>query len=705
MRTFRGAVNAWVISWDNRYLLCKQHLADKPLRERTKIILLDLQGEDDVILDPKGHIHQLWFTKLRDYSVEFEYEHHGDYGQGDYREGNFMMGLDGSIRLIYGGEGVWAGHRAHSPSGEWMCPGGTLQVVSKLTGEKRILGNIGGNHQSWETDDSWLAASSGIHLLRFAADRRGFIHRIGSHNSRIGHSTYWAEAHPAMSPDGTKLGYASSMLGDVDFHWIVMMPPGRPEALRAFSGDGETVLSWTAPKHAKEVAGYLVYAAETSGGPHRQVTPEPIRDVTGRVANSADGKPRYYVVTSLEQSSLESVPSDEVCSDPSWPGPVTLVHEAEFAPVTEPPAMETFDSSASGMYVLNLGHGKAGEKVAFPFTVPRAGAFSVWGLLKNTENAFTGQAAIDGGTPSPFAGVAGDWAWIQLVQQTELAAGAHTLTIVPGAAFTLVDQFVVTEAGCPEPGPRRLDPDSPVPPTDLRAEQIDSYTIRLAWELPRLAGAHHVNVYLAKGESCAPMQENLIASPPADAAGYTCWGLEAGTAYTCCTTAVDRAGNESAPSASVQATTTALAPRWLITPNVSWRTKGGDCPSFEFDVPRASRAVLWTKWQNLTPKRRGTGGRFELLLDGVSVGSQRIRFGYVCLGHGGPVVGHWLWNHSAPVADDGLRGFSIAPGKHTLTLRVAESDELELEGVILTNDLGFLPKDGYTSFLPLRKGE
>lgn len=94
-----------------------------------------------------------------------------------------------------------------------------------------------------------------------------------------------------------------------------------------------------------------------------------------------------------------------------------------------------------------------------------------------------------------------------------------------------------------------------------------------------------------------------------------------------------------------------------------------------------------------------------MLLDGVSVGSQRIRFGYVCLGHGGPVVGHWLWNHSAPVADDGLRGFSIAPGKHTLTLRVAESDELELEGVILTNDLGFLPKDGYTSFLPLRKGE
>jgi hypothetical protein len=35
----------------------------------------------------------------------------------------------------------------------------------------------------------------------------------------------------AMSPDGTKLGYASSMLGDIDFYFMVMMLPGRPEGL------------------------------------------------------------------------------------------------------------------------------------------------------------------------------------------------------------------------------------------------------------------------------------------------------------------------------------------------------------------------------------------------------------------------------------------------------------------------------------------
>ena len=705
LRTFEGSVAAWVISWDNRYLLCKQHLADKPLEERTKIILVDLRGNDDIVLDPKGHIHQLWFTKLRDYSVEFEYEHHGGYEQGDYKEGNFMMTLDGSIRLIYGGEGMWAGHRAHSPSGEWMCPGGTLQIVSKLTGEKRILGNIGGNHQSWETDDSWLAASSGIHLIRFAADNRGFIHRIGSHNSRIGHSTYWSEAHPAMSPDGTKLGYASSMLGDIDFHFIVMMPPGRPEGLSAVTANGGTIISWRPPKHAKEIGGYLVYVAETSGGPYRQLTSDPVEAVTTSVPIPADGKARYYVVTSLERTGLESLASNEVCSAPSWSGPVALTCEAEFAPVTAPPATEAFDAAASGMHVLNLGHGRPAKRVVLPFRVPRAGRFSVWALLKNAENAFTGQARIDDGTAAQFTGTAGDWAWIRIVESTDLAAGAHTLEVIPGIAFILMDQFVVTDGDSPKPGPWRLDPVPPAAPSSLHASALDEYSLRLTWQLPQPADVHHVNLYRAKGSTCEVTQENLVASPPTDVPGYRCWGLEAGTQYTCCVTAVDRAGNESVSSSSATVATHALDRRLFVAPEVSWRTKDGDCPMLEFKVAGATRAVLWTKWQNLAPKRRGTRGRFEVLLDGTSLGSQPIRFGYVCLGHGGPVVGHWLWNHNAPVAENGSRGFAVPPGKHTLTLRAGGSDELELGGIVLTNDFGFMPEDGYTSFLPMRKNE
>jgi len=143
---------------------------------------------------------------------------------------------------------------------------------------------------------------------------------------------------------------------------------------------------------------------------------------------------------------------------------------------------------------------------------------------------------------------------------------------------------------------------------------------------------------------------------------------------------VDRAGNESAAGKPVTVATSALEPRWFIAPEVTWRTKDGACPTLEFEVAEATRAVLWTKWQNLTPKKRDRKGRFEPLLDGKSLREQRIRFGYVSLGHGGPVVGHWLWNHNAPVAENGARGFVIPSGKHTLTLRTGDADELELGG-------------------------
>lgn len=701
LRTFEGRVGAWVISWDNRYLLCKQQFDDKPLTERTRVLLVDLRGDNDLVLDPKGHIHQLWFTKLHDYSVEFEYEHHGNYDRGDYQEGNFMMCLDGSIRCIYGGEGVWAGHRAHSPSGEWMCPGGGLQVVNILTGEKRVLGNISSNHQSWETDDSWLAASSGIHMIRFAADRRGFIHRIGSHNSRIGHSTYWAEAHPAMSPDGTKLGYASTMLGDIDFHWMVMMPPGRPEKLIVKSDGKDTVLSWQAPPHAREIGSYLLYEARCSGGPYRALGSSSGPALTATVPAAPGGSPRYYVVTSLERSGLESLPSNEVCSDPAWPGLLSLVYEAEFTPVSEPPAMEAFEARASGMYVLNLGHGRPADRVTFPFLVPRDGTFSIWGLFKNAENAFAGQASIDGRPPVIFNGDAGDWTWLPLAGDVALTAGEHALQLTPSVAFTFIDQFVVTDGAAPAPGPRLLDPVPPAAPANLQVTANNAYSLRLEWQALPPDDVHHVNVYLAEGETCAPDQQNLVASLPVTAPGYTCWGLQAGTRYTNCITAVDRAGNESAPSEPVSVSTGSLDPRWFVAPQVDWRTKGGDCPGLEFATPVRTRAVLWTRWQNLDPKRQGTKGTFEFVLDGRSQGKQPIRFGYICLGHGGPVLGDWLWNHNEPRNEDGSLGFVLEPGSHSLSLRVADDDDLVLGGVILTNDFGFMPADGYTSFLPM----
>ena len=71
------------------------------------------------------------------------------------------------------------------------------------------------------------------------------------------------------------------------------------------------------------------------------------------------------------------------------------------------------------------------------------------------------------------------------------------------------------------------------------------------------------------------------------------------------------------------------------------------------------------------------------------------------------VPGHWLWNLTSPVFDrDGKHEFGhrIGRGRHTIQLiRAADEDDLECGGIVVTNDFGFLPSDGYTSFLPMQE--
>lgn len=703
LKTFDGDTNVWPISQDNKYLLVRESFPNAPWNQRSKIHLLSLDGKEDVVLDPKGQIHQLWFTKLPDHSVEFEYEH-GGYQPGQYPEGNFMMTKDGAIKLIFGGEGRWAGHRAHSPSGRWLVPGGRFQRVDKLTGDILPLGDAGGNHQSWETDDSWLAASSDPHLVRVAADGRGFVHRIGSHNSAIGHSTYWTEAHPAMSPDGTKLGYASSMLGDINFYFIVMMPPGRPEGLTARAAEGKVALTWRAPKHGKEILGYLVWRSQKSGGSYEQIAMVTASDCAAVDAPPAK-TPFYYAVSSLERSGLESLKSNEVCSDPSWPGPVRHVFEAEFAPVTKPPAMEEFDTTASGLYGMSLGHDEPAKDFALPFSVPREGKYSLRLRLKSPDNDFVLCSQTDGGARNSHAGKAGDWRWEEIASGAALARGDHRLSLLSNVPYVSIDQLVVTDDAAARPsGIEGADTTAPPPPTGLSARAEGSYSVRVEWKPVECPDLHHYNLYVSDSADCEVKQENLIASP--SGVTYTDWGRLAGKSYSYRLTAVDRAGNESAPTGVASASTPTIPKRFLVTLDKKWRTKETPEAEVAFDCPEETDIVIWTKWCSYDSKGHGTKGSLRVAIDGKSLGDSGIRFGYICVGHGGPVPGHWLWNFSAPLTGDPGKerfGFRVGKGSHTVRLSAAKDSDMECGGVIVTNDFGFLPEGAYTSFLPMKE--
>lgn len=81
-------------------------------------------------------------------------------------------------------------------------------------------------------------------------------------------------------------------------------------------------------------------------------------------------------------------------------------------------------------------------------------------------------------------------------------------------------------------------------------------------------------------------------------------------------------------------------------------------------------------------------------IGGHSLGRCRIRLGDICRGHGGPVPGHWLWNFTAPLAEHDGRdepGYRSGRGKHMIEIRCSKAGDLESGGIIVTNDLGFLP--------------
>ena len=77
LKRYAGSAMVWAVSQDNRYLLIKEAFENVPWEQRSMIHLLSTDGTEEIAIDPKGQIHQLWFTKLPDHSVEFEYEHGG----------------------------------------------------------------------------------------------------------------------------------------------------------------------------------------------------------------------------------------------------------------------------------------------------------------------------------------------------------------------------------------------------------------------------------------------------------------------------------------------------------------------------------------------------------------------------------------------------------------------------------------------------
>mgnify|MGYP001573843952 CR=1 FL=1 len=238
--------------------------------------------------------HEAWFLKRADAAFLVDYERPQD---REYKDGMFLCDVarGGTLNLL---DPVHFQNGVASPSGKMVAHlRRDIVVFDVAKGENRPLARLAndrGVFLSWGCEDAWLLASLGNQVATVASDT-GKISPVCVPNTQLGYGGWNTESQPVASPDGTKVGYASTMLGDIDFYVAVRRLPDPP---REVTRKG-TALTWKAPARCRELAGYHIWKDG------KLLKRELSRETGCEVEMGGT-----YAVTAVEHSGLESEHTD-----------------------------------------------------------------------------------------------------------------------------------------------------------------------------------------------------------------------------------------------------------------------------------------------------------------------------------------------------------------------------------------------------------
>ncbi len=642
---------------------------------------------EPVRIDFPGVTHQVWFTKDDDYTLSYNLETRNT---ETYVDASYLVDGDGTNHRQVRDRHM--SHRGYSPDGTRVAfhSGGVRLMNVDGTDEHTIWRGPGG-HLAWEVDDDWLVATAGNIIWRIWTD--GYATQICAPNTQLDYQTYECEAHLESSPDGTKIVYASDMLGNVDMYSVVMKPPDAPRNLTATVAGDTTRLTWEPGEHAREVGGYNVWASDASGGGYRLLTPTPV-DATEATVEGAG--PRFFVVTAVERSGLQGMPSAEA-NTAAADAPLRLWFEPEAGEMTRP-MLQHFQTDCSGLYCATALQAEEGTPaLALPVTVPRAGSYRLWACTRGVadEGAFE---VSHGDALGELAARSPEWTWAR-GPALDLPAGESALTLTALAAGSAVDQLLLTTD--PDFTPegvavtlRAAPADLPVP-TGLTAEALSPYLVRLDWDAANASGLSHYNIYCSTDAAEAAGQEQIIASPVENFRFD--WGLSPGTECTYRVTCVDGLGNESAPAQVL--VKTPAGDTDMVAVAVTGSLLEGPV-SLDFDAPAGGNYILWLR---VASRDEARPKPVTVTLDGETVVSKwTLPMKYVTRGHGGPIKDTWLWV-AVPLQTVRPRAVGLLQvGAHTVEIGQTTSADVAVDGAILTNDLSYLP-EGITDYRGLSR--
>lgn len=635
------------------------------------------------------------------------------------------------------------GHLSYSPDGEYTCWDGS--PTSYRTRDE------GDRHEVAISPDGWVYHTCWFHDPRFYVTCvRGYLTSYSRPvNANLlsqvftdgtwkpvcdikmrPNAFYHGGNFATLSRDATKIHYGSSMTG-VPKNYVAVMarpqPPRRPTARREADG---VHLSWEPPPKHTEVRGYLVHRSLVSGDGYELLTREPVAGASYLDVSPHPATGYYYVVSTVEQSGIESGYSQEaiVPGAGETPRPVVVYREAEAA-VADLPSAATPGVSvgrdrlgASDWYYLYATPAVEKRSCELTVPVPLAGDYSLWlRTRREGREVVSWDVSVDGEMVARVPARDVDWCWYRAARVSAVR-GELSVTLAPDAPGAQLDLLcLATDPGFEPVGPRPEDGRAPATVAGVHAEVVRDRVIEVNWEPSPAQDLSHYNVYCSRVPFTGPDQSLLVASPTRTK--LTDYGLRAETTYHYAVTAVDRRGNESPLSAPITAATAAReAPEFTLElrfdqadlsgPLVKRSVTGthgeqyvllpGDAGPQEdqtaavrwmVDIPREAGHYLWLRYlPNGAESARGAAVKQSLtvLLDGKAVGT--VGGGETDLSCTEANVRPEFWTWARPVSTD-LVTVALPAGEHELSLANLTT-EVRYDTLLITDEPSFLPPDG-----------
>lgn len=435
-----------------------------------------------------------------------------------------------------------SGHASHGANGMVANFGGHLNVfvpgdvgMTFTPGDKIVpwanwKNNIVTDYGSVTIDNKYVFTNGrrddvNYQHLMIPSDDPGAVMRVARYFTRF---SWTSTTYSRPSPDYTKLVYNENMLGSSELQMVYTRRPDAPGNVKL---NGE-LLSWDSPNRNLEVRGYNIYVSNKSGREFTKINENLITENTAK----ANGSWKYYVVTSVEHSGLESLFSNEV----SHEGAKSFYFEAEEMEMT-PPARRFFDGYASSFQTARINAQSPDEdsitgKISIDLKNVSEGIYHVWGRIKGKGNWSI--------MANAFPADSNEWEWIKMDVFRVSASGGY-MDITSADDDLKLDMVLLTTENFVPDALYPADSLAPAKVQNVKA-LVKGNQVQLSWEHSGDADLHHYSVYCGESDDFVCNNETVIRSVLKNSVTDVLPGKPNGLYYKI--VAVDNRWNESEPA-------------------------------------------------------------------------------------------------------------------------------------------------------------